>query len=78
MAPKKVTNEDLCKQINAMVATQTRILLIMEGNPEDRHDQGLISDVHENSRFRRASTWLHRSTIAVVLGGMVKILLFSK
>jgi len=33
-----------------------RILFILEGDPKDRSDSGMVGDVKDNTRFRLSST----------------------
>ena len=66
----KITNKEIMDEI-------VRLAKLLEGDPSNRHDLGLIGDVKKNSSFRRQAQKMFWTIFLLMIGGNAPIFYFG-
>ncbi len=66
----KITNKEIMDEI-------IRLSKLLEGDPANRHDLGVIGDVKKNSSFRRQAQKMVWTIFLLMVGGNAPIFYFG-
>ena len=66
----KITNKEIMEEIQ-------RFSKLLEGDPANRHDLGVIGDVKKNSSFRRQAQKMFWTIFLLMVGGNAPIFYFG-